>query len=441
MTQSYLRPRLSLVFVGALIVAVNSQNVVRVDDSSVYHPTSNLGGIQYSRRFSPYEWNTVTAGDQSQRYNNTYTQTQTWRSQLFFAFQGSAIAYYADRPPGNGTLALSLDGGPNVLVNWTNAGTTTQYQQLLWSDNGLGSGDHSLVIGNANRNNPSLGLDYLAVTPWNGADITPQRTGPGSSAVSPGALVVDNEDPAIQYLSATWKQWVTSGSTSSQNMYFNSTEHCTTTAGASLSFRFNGTALWYFAEDYATSSKLRFAIDGQIEQYANAAGTRTYWSTQKLVWGITGLTPEPHTVTVTHTGEGTWACLDFFMYLPSSQNQAIPTPTPTPAPGRSNSPPAGAIAGGVVGGVTLVALLSVFVLLRKRRQLQRSTGDPSQATHAEDPMYQIKQVDPPYSVNNLGSIPIPEQQPYGPHNNIGRGSSIPATVWTGSTYTGHPEPH
>ncbi|QRV91961.1 transmembrane protein [Ceratobasidium sp. AG-Ba] len=432
----------------ASFVAGQGPTVVRIDDSFAYNPTSNLGGIQYSHRFSPYDWSSVTTGDPNQRYNNTYTQSQTWRSQLYFAFRGSSIAYYGDKPPGTGSLVLALDGQPNTNVTWTNTGTTTQYQQLLWSAGGLDSGDHSLVIGNSDQNNRSIGLDYLAITPWEGTDITPQRTGPGASPVSPHAVVVDNENNGVLYSGSAWEPYITGADGKNQHMYFNDTEHCSTTPGASLSYTFNGTALWYFAEDYSASGRIKFTIDGGNEQYTSAAGTGDYWTSQRLVWNITGLTPAPHTVTLTHVGNpNEWACFDFFMYLPSSVSAATSSSTPTSTPASSNSSkstPVGAIAGGVVGGLALIAFLIGVAFIYRRRQYR----PPSETVHHEvytgDMAYPIKQVDPPYTDHTFPPSPAPafDQRPYSPYANVPLhgGSSISPTVWTGTTYAGHPEP-
>ncbi|QRV91962.1 hypothetical protein RhiJN_19980 [Ceratobasidium sp. AG-Ba] len=114
----------------ASYAAAQDPNDIRIDDSLEYDSTTNLGGIQYSHHFSPYDWNSVTTGDPSQRYGSTYAQTQTWRGQVYYAFRGSSIEYYAEKPPGSGLLVISLDGKPNTNVTWENTDTTTQYQQL-----------------------------------------------------------------------------------------------------------------------------------------------------------------------------------------------------------------------------------------------------------------------------------------------------------------------
>lgn len=66
----------------------------------------------------------------------------------------------------------------------------------------------------------------------------------------------------------------------------------------------------------------------------------------------------------------------------SSTTSPVPPPTPDPTP-PSPSPPIGAIVGGVIGGVAVIALfaLGLVLLLRKRRRRQGPGSDPYAPIH------------------------------------------------------------
>ncbi|QRV91971.1 transmembrane protein [Ceratobasidium sp. AG-Ba] len=424
----------------ASCVSSQTPSSVRIDDSSVYS-LSNPTGIQYSK----LGWNSVTTVDASQVYQGTYTENRIYGYQLWFAFRGSAFTYYADRPPGFGAVTLSLDGGDNVNLNWTNSGTTVMYQQNIWSVQGLDQGDHIIVIGNANVNNATIGLDYFTVSSWGGNDISPNGYGPGASSVAQGSVLVDNESNGVSYSGSAWDIWHTDANDTTQAMFFNQTEHCTRTPGASASFIFNGTAVWHFADDFSGNSKVKFSIDGGEGQIIDTATTGHAWTGQKMFWSATGLAPTSHTLTLTHVGtSGDFACIDFFMYLPSSASPPSPTststssqtPTATPTPPSSSSTPVAAIAGGAAGGVALLALLILLVIYYKRRPSRRWSDESHHETYTGEAAYSTKQVNPGYDTTTAGHG---SGQEYNPYANHGGGGSMSQTTWSGPTYRGHAE--
>lgn len=65
--------------------------------------------------------------------------------------------------------------------------------------------------------------------------------------------------------------------------------------------------------------------------------------------------------------------LDYAIYGPYSAN-ASPQPTSPPTSNTSTSPPAGAIAGGVIGALALVSLIVVAFLLWRRRKQRRAVA-------------------------------------------------------------------
>ncbi|QRV91864.1 transmembrane protein [Ceratobasidium sp. AG-Ba] len=321
--------------------AGQNPNIVRVDDSTVYS-SSNPSGIQ----FTTTGWTSVASGDATQRYGGTYTQSGVYGSRLWFAFRGRGITYYADQPPGFGAVTVSIDGGPNLNLNWTNSGTKMLYQQDIWGIQGLNEGDHAVVIGNTNLNNRSIGLDYFTVSPWEGDDITPTAHGPGASNVTKGAVLVDNESSEIAYSGSAWDSRHLVPNATAQALFFNGTEHCSVVPGSVASFIFNGTTLCGYRFHWTLLGTLSISPESELAVTALQL-------TQKMFWSVSGLEPKPHTVTITHAGTGEeYACLDYFMYLPSSV--ALSTSSSTKAI------PVAAIVVAVSAGVTLLIILIIL---------------------------------------------------------------------------------
>ncbi|KAG8717270.1 hypothetical protein FRC09_014545 [Ceratobasidium sp. 395] len=420
------------------------QNPIRVDDSSVYSLT-NPTGIQ----FTPGDWSTVTGGDASSRYQGTFTQSKNGAGMIFLAFRGSSIGYYTDKGPGSGNVSISLDGSPFTNVSWTDIGPNVEYQQQMWSSGPIIPGDHQVTLGNFDRNDRSIGLDYFAVTPLDGSTgITPQRFGPGASEVPPNAVIVDDRSDAISYSGVSWGYQTSGPSQDVQGLFFNNTETWSDTPGSSCSFTFNGTGVWYFGDYYPRNSKVDISIDGGEAHTVDTRASENAWVTQSLYWGTSGLTSERHTITVTHAGaQGDYITLDYFMYLPSPNSPSVtssPTPTSVVSDVSSPSVPVAAIAGGVAGGVALLAtLIGLLVFFRKRRSHQATAETETQhGTYVGSSAYHKKEFDPT-QLDDPTNGPVMQYRGDSPYTNRGsqaRTQSMAPTTWTGATaYNGLPE--
>ncbi|QRV91916.1 hypothetical protein RhiJN_19934 [Ceratobasidium sp. AG-Ba] len=312
------------------------------------------------------------------------------------------------------------------------SGTTTQYQQQLWSKSGLDGGDHSITIGNWGLGDRTVGLDYLGITPWEGTDVTPKLLGPGASEVPAGAILVDNENAELTY-TRNLCDLIPYGPGS---RYFNDTEFCCYTLSATISFQFNGTAFWYFGDGTA---RVNMTIDGKNEKTVD--GIRA-GPTQVLLGNATGLTPNLHTVTLTHADlQGGPACLDFFMYLPSPEDEPNPLPSTSPPSEPTKSVPVGAIAGGVVGGIILIVLsLAVVCVLRRKRRLLQARNDTNDTTYA-GPAYTDKELEQTSNFNHPVPVNISNQLEYDRYHNTGDGTRGSPYTRTDGTYNALPEPH
>ncbi|KAF8605543.1 hypothetical protein BDV93DRAFT_554398 [Ceratobasidium sp. AG-I] len=294
--------------------------------------------------------------------------------------QGTSITHYADSGPNRGPVGVSIDGLPYENATWTNVGNV-QYKQWMWKTTDLSPGDHQIVVSNVGTGDPAtslMGLDYFEITPNADGNIFPTMSGPGASVIPSNAVLVDDTSNMISYT----ESWSIYNSYKHRGIYLGGTQHSSSTPGGSAIFRFNGTAVWYFCDQYDSNSVVSVSVDGGAPDMVNTASTAGLWLSQIIVWSKTGLTDGPHTVNITHVGtDTTYANVDFFKYMPSSTS-------PRP-PGTSNTStikpvPIGAIVGGVVGGVVLIAFIAGLLIWRRKRQPTPGATMPAHETYIGD---------------------------------------------------------
>ncbi|KAF8605553.1 hypothetical protein BDV93DRAFT_570072 [Ceratobasidium sp. AG-I] len=341
---------------------VKAQRIVKVDDTSTYSP-SNPNGIQFRG-----DWTRAPLSNYDERYNGTYTWSQTTGAQLIFFFRGTGIAHYADKTVDSGQISVSVDEIRFFNASGESAGYAPEYQQLMWEVKDLEPGDHQVIIENLGRIDSSpgiMGVDFFEITSGVDGNILPLELGPGAWGIPLDAILVDNHDDAISY-TGSWMENNTEG------FFIGGTQYASTLPGSMVTFRFTGTAVWYFS--------------GTSNNNANV---------NVLLWSGTDLSNGSHVLTITHAGaDGEYACVDFFKYLPgvTTAEQDLATFTF----------PANAVIGGAVGGAVLfMLLLGLWVYLRRRREPQ-TISSPEHEIYMEEESYQTinpyisSQSPPPY---------------------------------------------
>ncbi|CAE6477596.1 hypothetical protein ACGC1H_002378 [Rhizoctonia solani] len=352
-----------------------------VDDTDVFN-SYNPGGIQYGPAW-------YVEPDGRSRFNRTLHTSTTAASNLIYFFQGDAIHYYADRDYPHGPARVYLDGDQTGEVVLSNA-SSLQYQKLLWSKYNLGPGDHQIIISHAGTDGQYIGLDYFVIESDHG--FTPSQAGPAASSIPSEAVTIDDNDLTYVSYSAGWDPAV---QTSQYHAFhFKNTMHRTSQPGASVSFKFNGTAVWYYTDLSPGHARVNVTLDGK--QSWVVTGDATFISAQRILWNVTDLPYGEHTVVITHQDTtGLWATLDFFRYLPTE---------PTPSAPPKSSPPIGPIVGGIVGGIVLLVLCGIAYILRRRR------------TAKYRPYFEPKDSNGPPLLNpSPGSVsqPVPSQPVWG----------------------------
>ncbi|KAF9309758.1 hypothetical protein BG003_009370 [Podila horticola] len=104
---------------------------------------------------------------------------------------------------------------------------------------------------------------------------------------------------------------------------------------------------------------------------------------QLLIWGgADQTTVAPATIYIYNIVSNTWIS----QYTPPA-SYLVPKPTPTPVDGSGSGSNAGAIAGGVVGGLAVICAIVLFVLWRRRRADGYSSGnsDDDEGKHSSPP--------------------------------------------------------
>ncbi|KAB5589837.1 hypothetical protein CTheo_6719 [Ceratobasidium theobromae] len=287
-----------LVLLGCIFQLSTAQGFskkIRVDDSYIYSPT-RLNGLQYTGSWAHY-----SESDANGRYLNTLSSTAGEDARINFFFRGNSISYYTDTSPNQTQTYVRIDNMAGFRIN--NASQPFATQQQLWTVSGLDEGDHhlSILMGNANVTQFSFSLDFFEITTSTG-DIVPSRLGPGATEI-PG-LVAEVTDDRITYHG----EWMVS---------VISIMRYTVTPGASVTFSFTGTAVYYFATRGAQYGRALVSVDGGEGELVDLylPPRKDLWQT--LAWSKTNLTPGPHVVSVTHSDtQGKLVGLDFFKYTP-----------------------------------------------------------------------------------------------------------------------------
>lgn len=256
----------------------------------------------------------------------------------------------------------SLDGrgfgrvtpSPNELTNhWVVCSTDEAID---------GSVEHTLKVDVQVPSGAYFGLDEIIYSP-------------NDDTIKGETLMIQDRDNGIAYSPAG-------------NWNATSINHITDIPDSSVTFKFRGTGLTFYAflAQGLPSSSGKYSIDGGPETAFAIPGVLGNADNYNVpLFSVNGLSPQDeHTVTATYSGKrgDTPLALDFFEIASPPQSQS---PAPSGTTGPSSIPsdgakgaPVGAIVGGVVGGVVglaLVVLVILFFLRRKNKERQTSKED------------------------------------------------------------------
>ncbi|KAG5649865.1 hypothetical protein H0H81_001713 [Sphagnurus paluster] len=321
---------------------------------------------------------------------------------LSITFQGTQISLFGNTPIAQASqnIFVSIDGGTPYNTSYGDPSPPTALQ--WYQSPVLADGTHTLNITHI----AGTSLDYAVMV-----------AGPSTPLMGAGqVLIVDDGDSDIIY-EGTWTRNVgryTSSDNPHLGLPYGNATHQSGTKGSKATFAFSGSAVSvYSVFDWSalgsvtvtytldnTPQTITHAVTPQTEQYLEGVLQR---ENTLLFASNSSLTAGNHTLTIEVQGNtnGSALVLDYLLYTPAFQTLAakpnlVPTvsgsPTtssipagtgisggsgPTTAPGERSSTPVGAVAGGVVGGAAVLAILLIFVLYRKRSaRREKNTPHP-----------------------------------------------------------------
>ncbi|KAH8824323.1 hypothetical protein DL96DRAFT_1613719 [Flagelloscypha sp. PMI_526] len=207
--------------------------------------------------------------------------------------------------------------------------------------------------------------------------------------------LVDDIASNIQYNS----KW----NVSSSDLDYGGSLHYANSATASATFNFTGIAVEFLAPKWSSlySVHTMIQLDGGSWDTVNLVnssskkveGSDAPTTKYSTVWSKDNLSNGPHVINVKSTGEtDDYTIIDAFRYTElvddsSSDNSSmIPNPaaTPTPSPVQhslalSSNERIGAIVGGTLGAVTIIALVLFLFIKRRRKPAQKYNNSASAA--------------------------------------------------------------
>ncbi|OJT02163.1 hypothetical protein TRAPUB_7278 [Trametes pubescens] len=185
-------------------------------------------------------------------------------------------------------------------------------------------------------------------------------------------MLIDDRDPAVQYENS----WA-------RDLRFGSTVSVSSTPNASVSMEFDGTRIIVvaLAAPSAVPPTVQFAIDGALaDPDPDTPGAAVYadWTFYAL-FDSQGLAEGRHTINATllHAADEYPLMLDTFMFQPSKKYWGLALAPETlqvdedagTDVGKGGKVDVGAVVGGVLGGLVLLALgVVLFWWCRRRRQ-------------------------------------------------------------------------
>ncbi|KAJ8522186.1 hypothetical protein ONZ45_g1231 [Pleurotus djamor] len=274
------------------------------------------------------------------------------------------------------------------------------------------------------------------------------------------AYIVDDTDPRVKYSSG----WHRDGGPNE----YNTSVHATSTAGASFTFKFNGTSVKVLGtltqEGFAGSfPNTSYVLDGTTPiSFAGKPSPRVQYS-QLFYQSPVDLPDTEHTLIGTCVDQGSLVWIDFFVVTSPSASLTQTTPTLSESyvvvtttvavsqaalesSSSSNDFPVGAVVGSVLGGIFLVLIAMSLILWYRRRPVSTTTTEmampPPSFTSSQlgstasllgRPPISVNLPPPPTSASSMYSSPSPIELPsLGSPSTISM-ASMPSTVPSGAS--------
>ncbi|SDX37931.1 CBM35 domain-containing protein [Paenibacillus sp. CF384] len=195
-------------------------------------------------------------------------------------FTGTHIRVYGEKNNGFGIAAVSIDGGPETLVDTYSA--TRSVNTLLFSSEMLSLGSHTLKVRLTGEKNASSGGNW----------VTADRV-----VVTTGTVTVDDNETGTGLYKY---EFVGGWNLSPNDQAYMQTDHFSGTTNDYYQVKFNGTQIQVYGEKNSSFSIAAFSIDGGEETLVDSYSATRIVDT--LLYTSAELPKGEHTLKVRLTG-------------------------------------------------------------------------------------------------------------------------------------------
>ena len=207
------------------------------------------------------------------------------RDYAYFTYVGGQFMLQGTVGNNACVMYVSIDGEAEQVIELK--GATTKHQQFYYHSEGLTTGTHTVKItfGGSLASNRVIDQIY----------VEGLMTATDTSAMD---VYKDYEPAENRDLIVFGGKWANKSSAYFENNYC----YVTTGANATMTFAFNGTGFDIVAHNSPSLGKMYITVDNGEAQEIDLSGAETY---KKVIYSLTGLADEDHTVTITAETEKT----------------------------------------------------------------------------------------------------------------------------------------
>ncbi|ODN82762.1 hypothetical protein L202_01041 [Cryptococcus amylolentus CBS 6039] len=349
----------------------------------------------YASATSASGWTTNHTSDALLSSYSKGTFHGTWGDgdRMVYRFNGSAVAIYGAKRENHGIYGVSLDGGDELMADGYSA--TSIFKQLLYTQGSLDDSEHTITV----TNHPNSSTSAADGNHWLDIDYIETTSSVDGSIYT---TIIDDSSSVIVY-----DGWETYLDSTNNVLFYNLTDHTTSTYGATMDIPFTGSSIQVMASVNSGHGNYSVSLDGGAASTYNATFDESAW--QLPIFTATNLPDGNHTVRLTNLGSGSTNTLSFdyavvnstvstdsssttdgLTQATTSANSTAPT-TSTSATSISQSsssgPAVAALVGGIVGGIVALVLIAglAFCLFRRRRNSRRYGDDDAYYASAWSP--------------------------------------------------------
>ncbi len=229
---------------------------------------------------------------------DAYVHASDVGARAVVTFFGRGIRWVGSVSPSGGTARVSVDGGAFQQVSLRSE--LTQYQKVVWSNDNLPLGRHTVIIEVAKPATPALAgpvpLDAIEVVggALQKASVPWQR--------------IEQTDGSVTWAGA----WATGRS----SVLSNGSQRYSSSAAARATFHFSGTSVRWIGSRSPAFGKASISIDGGTPMTIDLYAARPAY--RQVLFGRSGLSDGPHTLAVRVLGssrsgaKGAYVSVDAF---------------------------------------------------------------------------------------------------------------------------------